>query len=261
METKDTMKILCWNVNGLRAALKKGFLDFFESEKPDILGIQETKLQEHQIPGEARAPFGYQSTWSHADKKGYSGTAVYYKHPPNQINTDILPAELNGEGRIVELVYDSFHLFNIYFPNGQMNDDRLQFKLDFYHHCLNYFDQLKNAGKKLIIMGDYNTAHKPIDLKNPKSNEQTSGFLPIERAWLDKLVESGYVDTFRRFNQQPDQYTWWSYRFKAREKNVGWRIDYFFVTENMMDDIQDSYILSDVQGSDHCPIGLKVKIS
>jgi exodeoxyribonuclease III len=260
METNDTIKILCWNVNGLRAALKKGFLDFLESEKPDILGIQETKLQEHQIPDEVRAPFEYKSTWSHAEKKGYSGTAVYYKYPPKNIKTDILPTELNGEGRIIELEYDSFHLFNIYFPNGQMNDERLQFKLDFYDRCLDYFNKLKNAGKKLVIMGDYNTAHKPIDLKNPKSNEKTSGFLPIERAWLDKLVESGYVDTFRRFNQQPDQYTWWSYRFKAREKNVGWRIDYFFATENMMDDIQDSYILSDIQGSDHCPIGLKIKL-
>jgi exodeoxyribonuclease-3 len=156
--------------------------------------------------------------------------------------------------------YEAFTLFNIYFPNGQMSDERLQYKLNFYDQCLVYFNRLRDAGKKLIIMGDINTAHKEIDLKNPKSNEKYSGFLPVERAWLDKLVGSGYVDTFRQFNRDPGQYTWWTYKFKAREKNIGWRIDYFFVTENMMANAVDSYIFSDVYGSDHCPIGLKIKI-
>jgi exodeoxyribonuclease-3 len=256
----DTLKILCWNVNGLRAVLKKGFLDFIKTEEPHILGVQETKLQEDQLPEEAKAPLAYQSVWNFAERKGYSGTGIFFNYPPKQINTEFQPGILNGEGRIIEMEYETFTLFNIYFPNGKMSDERLQFKLDFYDECLAYFNCLRDAKKKLVIMGDFNTAHKEIDLKNPKSNENNSGFLPVERAWLDKFVASGYVDTFRQFNQEPDQYTWWSYMFKAREKNVGWRIDYFFVSENMMPYVVDSYILSDVYGSDHCPIGLKIKL-
>lgn len=256
----ETLKIISWNVNGLRAVLKKGFLDFLESEKPHIFGIQETKLQEPQLPGEAKTPLNYQAVWNFAEKKGYSGTGVFFNYPPKQTAKEFKPAILNGEGRIIEMEYEAFTLFNIYFPNGQMSDERLQYKLKFYDECLLYFNGLKQAGKKLIIMGDFNTAHKEIDLKNPKSNENNSGFLPVERAWLDKLTASGYVDTFRQFNREPEQYTWWSYRFRAREKNVGWRIDYFFVSENMMENVVDSYILADVHGSDHCPIGLKIKI-
>ncbi|MCP4216222.1 MAG: exodeoxyribonuclease III, partial [bacterium] len=225
-----TLKILCWNVNGLRAALKKNFVEFLTTEDADIFGIQESKLQEPQIPQEVLSLPGYDTAWSHAERKGYSGTGLFFKHQPNEIKTTFDNPVLNGEGRIIQLDYDEFTLFNIYFPNGQKDDERLQYKLDFYDACLDYFNSLRDQGKKLVIMGDYNTAHKPIDLKNPKSNEKYSGFLPIERAWLDKFVESGYVDTFREFNKEPDHYTWWSYRMKAREKNVGWRIDYFFVT-------------------------------
>ncbi len=256
----DTIKILSWNVNGLRAVLKKGFMDFFWDETPDILGIQETKLQEPQVPGETKSPFAYRSAWSFAQKKGYSGTALFMKKEPNRIKTEFKAEMLNGEGRVLEVDYDKFTLLNIYFPNGKMSEERLLYKLTFYDECLNYFNSLRKEGKKLVIMGDYNTAHKEIDLKNPKSNEDSSGFLPIERAWLDKLVASGYVDTFRHFNKEPDQYTWWSYRLNAREKNVGWRIDYFFVSDDLLDNVMDSYILSGIQGSDHCPIGLKLKI-
>lgn len=255
-----TLKIISWNVNGLRAVLKKGFLDFLAGEQPDILGIQETKLQEHQIPDEVASPQGYKAAWNFAQRKGYSGTAIFFKHPPKRIKTEFQQSVLTGEGRIIELEYDAFSLFNIYFPNGQKDDERLQYKLDFYDACLDYFNRLRDEGKKLVVTGDYNTAHKEIDLKHPKSNEKYSGFLPIERAWLDKLVANGYVDTFRQFNREPDQYTWWSYRSNAREKNVGWRIDYFFVSENMMADVMDSYILPDVMGSDHCPIGLTIKL-
>jgi len=254
----ETLKIVSWNVNGLRAVLKKGFLDFFKSETPHILGIQETKLQEPQLPDEVKAPFNYRTVWNFARKKGYSGTGVFFNYPPKKIRREFHSSILDGEGRIIEMEYDAFTLFNIYFPNGQMSDERLQYKLNFYDECLVYLNRLRDGGKKLIIMGDFNTAHKEIDLKNPKSNETNSGFLPVERAWLDTLVASGYVDTFRQFNQDPGQYTWWTYRFKAREKNIGWRIDYFFVTENMMENVVDSYILSDVYGSDHCPIGLKI---
>ncbi|MCP5104100.1 MAG: exodeoxyribonuclease III [bacterium] len=253
------MKIISWNVNGLRAILKKNFMEFLEQERPDILGIQESKLQEHQLPDEAKAPLGYHSYWNYAEKKGYSGTGFFCKAAPKNIKTTFESESLSQEGRVLEIEYDEFTLFNIYFPNGQMNEERLNYKLKFYDESLDYFNSLRAQGKKLVIMGDYNTAHKEIDLKNPKANEENSGFLPIERAWLDKLTASGYVDTFRHFNKEPDQYTWWSYRFKAREKNVGWRIDYFFVTADIVDHLENSYILADIYGSDHCPIGLKLR--
>jgi len=261
MPNQRIVKIISWNVNGLRAVVNKGFIDFLREEQPDILGIQETKLQESQIPEEARSPEGYNTAWSFAEKKGYSGTAVFYRREPEEMkNTGFVHDILNLEGRVIEMTYPEFTLFNIYFPNGQMSDERLQYKLKFYDHCLEYFNTLVEKGKKLIITGDFNTAHKEIDLKNPKSNEERSGFLPIERAWIDKLIGSGFVDTFRMFNKEPDQYTWWTYRFRAREKNVGWRIDYFFVSENLTGQIVDSYIMSNIYGSDHCPIGLKIKV-
>jgi len=261
MQNYKTFTILSWNVNGLRAVLKKGFLDFLLEEKPDIMGIQETKLQEDQVPKEIIAPEGYHVSWNFAEKKGYSGTAVFYRHEPQHIKVTGFEHDiLNREGRVIEMEYPEFTLFNIYFPNGQMSDERLQYKLKFYDDCLEYFNGLKEKGKKLIITGDFNTAHKEIDLKNPKSNEDRSGFLPIERAWIDKLISCGYVDTFRMFNNEPDHYTWWTYRFSAREKNVGWRIDYFFVTENFTEHVVDSYIMPNIYGSDHCPIGLKIQI-
>ncbi len=251
---------MSWNVNGLRAVLKKGFIDFLKGQKPDILGIQETKLQQEQLPEEIHQIAGYQSAWNFAEKKGYSGTGIFYQQEPQQIKTEFPHQVLNHEGRILELTYPNFTLFNIYFPNGQMSEERLQFKLKFYDEILVYFESLKKAGKKLIIMGDVNTAHREIDLAHPKANEERSGFLPVERAWLDKLVAKGYIDTFRHFNQQPGQYTWWTYRMKARERNIGWRIDYFYVTPDLQENLVDSYILSDIYGSDHCPIGLKIKI-
>lgn len=255
-----TWNLLSWNVNGLRAVLKKGFGDFLQGHDPDILGIQETKLQQDQLPEEIRQPPGYQTVWSFAERKGYSGTGIFYKQAPERIQAEFAHPVLNHEGRIIELEYPQFTLFNIYFPNGQMSEERLQYKLEFYDEILAYFTGLRKKGKRLIICGDVNTAHKPIDLKHPKENEDRSGFLPIERAWIDKLLASGYIDTFRMFNQEPDQYTWWTYRMRAREKNVGWRIDYFFVSEDLRDNVADAYILSDIYGSDHCPIGLTIKI-
>jgi exodeoxyribonuclease-3 len=254
------MKILSWNVNGLRAVLKKGFLDFLQAENPDILGVQEIKLQEDQLPGEVRSPAGYRTAWNFAERKGYSGTAMFYRQAPRHIKMAFTGGKMDREGRVIEMEYPGFSLLNIYFPNGQMNDERLQYKLQFYDECLDYLNGLRGQGKKLIIMGDYNTAHKEIDLENPKANAERSGFLPIERAWLDKLVSAGYIDTFRLFHPGPGQYTWWTYRFRAREKNIGWRIDYFFISEDLRGSIVDAYILADVYGSDHCPIGLKIKI-
>jgi exodeoxyribonuclease-3 len=256
----ETIRIVSWNVNGLRAILKKGFLEYLQEEAPDIMGIQESKLQEAQVPEELKSPFAYHSAWSFAERKGYSGTVLFMKKAPLYVKTRFDDDILDGEGRIIEAAFDGFTLFNIYYPNGQMGDERLQYKLTFYDRCLDYFNSQREQGKKLVIMGDYNTAHKEIDLKHPKSNENYSGFLPIERAWLDKFVASGYIDTFRQFNKQPDQYTWWSYRMRAREKNVGWRIDYFFVSDDLMENVTDSYILPGIYGSDHCPIGLKLTI-
>ncbi len=255
-----TKTILSWNVNGLRAVLKKGFLDQLGELKPDILGIQETKLQEEQLPEEVKEPEGYKTAWNYAEKKGYSGTGVFFKEEPSEIRTVFDEEVLSNEGRIIEIRYPEFTLFNIYFPNGQMNEVRLKFKLNFYDRILEHFNSLRNKGEKLIITGDINTAHKEIDLANPKSNEDRSGFLPIEREWMDKFISNGYIDTFRMFNEKPHNYTWWTYRMGARARNIGWRIDYFFISDDLKDNIVDSYILPDILGSDHCPIGLKIKI-
>ncbi len=251
-------KIVSWNVNGLRAILKKGFLDYLKDVDADIVGIQETKLQEEQVANEIKNPHGFKSLWNFAEKKGYSGTAVFYKTEPLSYRLKFEPDILNNEGRIIEMEYPEFTLFNIYFPNGQMSDERLKYKLDFYDVILDYFLDLKKRGKKIVIMGDVNTAHKPIDLKNPDANKDKSGFLPVERKWIDKLISKGFIDTFRMFNENPDNYTWWTYRFKAREKNIGWRIDYFFISEDLKDNVKESLIHSDVFGSDHCPISLRL---
>lgn len=248
------LKIYSWNVNGLRAIDKKGFFNWLENEQPDILGIQETKLQENQLTEKMKDVGDYYSYFSFAEKKGYSGVGVYTKIKPKSVKHGIGIEKFDSEGRILILEYEEFTLFNIYFPNGQMSEERLQYKLDFYEELFNYCEDLKAEGKKLLIFGDYNTAHNEIDLKNPKPNSKRSGFLPIEREWMDKIIGKGYIDTFRYLYPEEIQYSWWSYRFKAREKNAGWRIDYHFVTENFKDNILDASILGEVQGSDHCPV-------
>jgi len=255
-----TKTIISWNVNGLRAVLKKGFMEYLKESDADILGIQETKLQEEQLPEEVKNPYDYKTAWNYAEKKGYSGTGVFFKEEPVSVRTRFDEDVLNHEGRIIELKYPEFTLFNIYFPNGQMSDERLRFKLDFYEKARTYFNSLRKKGEKLIITGDVNTAHREIDLARPKENEERSGFLPVEREWIDRFIADGYIDTFRMFDPSPEKYTWWTYRMGARARNVGWRIDYFFVSEDLMENIADSFILPDIMGSDHCPIGLKVKI-
>jgi exodeoxyribonuclease-3 len=193
-------------------------------------------------------------------KKGYSGTLIAGTLEPLKTHTrpdvDIL-----DEGRIIEHHYDNIVLFNVYFPNGQKDEERLTYKLSFYDAFLEYCQNLRKEGKSIIICGDINTAHREIDLKNPKSNEKTSGFLPIERAWIDKLIECGYIDTFRHIHgDKENEYSWWSYRFSARDKNVGWRIDYFFISDDLADSLEDAYILQDVRGSDHCPVGIRIQL-
>jgi exodeoxyribonuclease-3 len=254
------LSIWSWNVNGLRAVINKGFVDVISREKPDILGIQETKLQEHQIPAEINELPEYLKYWSHAERKGYSGTGLFSKVLPESFSSELGIAELDCEGRINIAEYKSFILFNIYFPNGQKDDNRLAYKLRFYDRCLEVMEEKRKTGKIVLVAGDYNTAHKPIDLANPKENEKYSGFLPIERAWLDKLIDQGWVDTFRAFDTSPHQYSWWSYRALARPRNIGWRIDYFWVNKEAMDYISGAGIRQDVEGSDHCPVWVELTL-
>ncbi|MDA3837398.1 MAG: exodeoxyribonuclease III [Candidatus Delongbacteria bacterium] len=254
------MKIYSFNVNGIRAATKKGLFDWFDTEKPDILCLQETKIQDDQIEEDIRNREGYHSYFSFAVKKGYSGTAIYSNIKPINVIHGIGIEEFDNEGRVVQAEYDKFTLLNIYFPNGQMNDTRLDYKLRFYDAILEHCEYLRSKGVNLVICGDYNTAHFPIDLKNPKANEKRSGFLPIEREWMDKFVKTGYVDTFRKLFPEKVEYSWWSYRFNARKNNAGWRIDYHFVNEEFFNKVKDAYILNDVLGSDHCPVVLELDI-
>ncbi len=257
------IKLVSWNVNGLRAVWKKGFMESFRKMDADIVALQETKIQESQITGEMRNIPEYESHWScAAEKKGYSGVGVYTRIPPKSVRRGIGVPAFDNEGRILELDFGEFLFYNVYFPNGQMSEERLQYKLDFYQAFFDHVDDHKDAGKRVIITGDYNTAHNEIDLKNPKANENYSGFLRIERDWLDRIVANGYVDAFRHFHPDTVKYSWWTYRFGARKRNAGWRIDYFFVSRNMIDngEIAQAFIDNDIHGSDHCPVGLDIRL-
>jgi exodeoxyribonuclease-3 len=255
------MDIVSFNVNGLRAILKKKFKEWFENQKPDVLCLQEIKADKTQINlDEFLNLEDYHIYWNSAERKGYSGVLVLSKKKPEEIGFGTGVEKFDQEGRLIRLKYHDFTLFNVYFPNGKSTEERLQFKLEYYNVFLELCEELRKNGEELIITGDFNTAHKDIDLANPKANEKYSGFLPIERQWLDKLLEKGYIDTFRHFFPDTiEKYTWWTYRFNARKKNIGWRIDYFFVTEGLIDRVEKSIILSDVYGSDHAPILLRIK--
>ncbi|MCF7813684.1 MAG: exodeoxyribonuclease III [Candidatus Cloacimonetes bacterium] len=253
------MYIVSWNVNGLRAVLRKNFLEFLGNEDPDILAIQETKLQKEQIPKEIQELKNYYKYWNFAEKKGYSGVALFTKIKPKSVEYSIGHPEFDTEGRLIIAEYEDFTLMNCYFPNGQMSDKRLKYKMDYYERMFTLMQVLRAEGKNVIVCGDFNTAHKEIDLANPTQNAKISGFLPIERAWLDKIVENGWVDTFREFNNEPDQYSWWTYRFGARSRNVGWRIDYFFTNKENLKNIKKAYIRQDILGSDHCPVGVEIR--
>lgn len=257
----EKLKLLSWNVNGIRAVHKKGFLDWFKRENPGMLCLQETKAHPEQLPDELLNVPGYKSYFSSSIvKKGYSGVAIYTKQEPIKVEHGFGIPKFDDEGRIVIAEYKEFVLMNIYYPNGKASDERLKYKMDFYDAFLTYSDKLVKKGKKLVICGDVNTAHKEIDIARPKENENVSGFLKIERDWMDKFVEHGYVDTFRMFNVEPDQYTWWDMVTRARERNVGWRIDYFFVSNNFKDNVKNAFIMQDVMGSDHCPIGIEISL-
>lgn len=253
------MKIMSWNVNGIRACYNKGaFFNFLNAEMPDILGLQETKISRDQLTDELMNPLGYYSVWHSAAKKGYSGVAIFTRKKPIAVTEGFGIDRYDIEGRVISADFGEFVFFSVYFPNGQMNEDRLHYKLGFYHDFFAHVDALRASGRHVIIGGDYNTAHHEIDLARPNENRDTSGFLPIEREWIDRIVDRGYVDTFRYFEPGPDHYTWWTYRAGARQRNIGWRIDYLFCDDGYVPRLKDAFILPGVLGSDHCPVGIEI---
>ncbi len=253
------MKIITWNVNGLRAALKKGVLPWIIEQSPDAMCLQETRVLPEQLPEEQREVDGYKVIWNPAEKKGYSGTSTWIKRDALEVNLGIGSERFDVEGRVLRTRHPNFYLYNIYFPNGQRGHERVQYKLDFYELLLEQVNALHLAGESVIITGDFNTAHNEIDLKNHKTNHKTSGFLPEERAMVDKFMAHGLVDPFRHLYPEKEQYSWWSYRGAARSRNVGWRIDYFLISENLLPRVEDVIIHDDVLGSDHCPTELRLK--
>jgi exodeoxyribonuclease-3 len=256
------MTIFSWNVNGIRSVERKGFIPWLLASGADVACIQETKARPEQLSPPLRSPasgaVSYQSFWASAEKPGYSGTALYSRLPPDRVNTLGVP-RFDAEGRVLAAHYGGTVVVSAYFPNSQEGGARLPYKLDFCAAMLDFCAALVSGGKHVVLCGDYNIAHKPIDLKNPKANEGNPGYLPEERAWLDSFVAAGFADTFRHFCAEGDQYTWWSYRARAREKNVGWRIDYQCVDEAFLPSVASSEICASVPGSDHCPICLTTR--
>ncbi len=253
------MKITTWNVNGFRAILRKNALTWVNDLDPDVLCLQETKVQIDQITEVDATIEGYDAVWNSAERKGYSGVATFYKKEPLEIVKGFGIEKFDIEGRLIRLKYQDFYLYNIYFPNGGQGNKRVPYKLEFYEELLNVSDELHKNDENIIITGDFNTAHNEIDLANPKSNEKNTGFLPEEREWIDKYLEHGFVDAFRELYPEREEYTWWTYRYNARKNNVGWRLDYFLVTESFMERVEDVVIHGDIMGSDHCPVTLILK--
>lgn len=255
-------RIISWNVNGIRAVEKKGFLDWIAATGADVVCIQETKARKEQLSEALLAPpyegGKYLSYWASAQKAGYSGTAIYSRTEPDSVEIMGVP-EYDDEGRVLVAKYGKLAVISAYFPNSQDAGARLDYKLGFCKAMKEFCDRLVGEGFDVVLCGDYNVAHKPIDLANPKANEKNPGYLPEERDWMESFVSSGYCDTFRKFCQEPKQYTWWSYRFKAREKNIGWRIDYQCVNNSFADKVLSSNILADVMGSDHCPVVVEIE--
>lgn len=251
------MKFISWNVNGIRACVQKGFQDFFNEIDADIFCLQETKMQEGQL--ELDLP-GYHQYWNYAEKKGYSGTAIFTKHEPLNVSYGIGIEEHDHEGRVITLEYPEYYMITVYVPNSQNELARLPYRMKWEEDFLAYLKKLEEK-KPVIFCGDLNVAHKEIDLKNPKTNRKNAGFTDEERGCFTRLVENGFVDTFRYFYpDQKDIYSWWSYRFSARAKNAGWRIDYFCVSESLKDKLRDAKIHTEILGSDHCPVELDIDL-
>jgi len=252
------IRIISWNVAGMRAAVKKGLFDFMKKDKAEIYCFQEVKAKIDQIP--QGAPKDYYFFLNDAEKAGYSGVATYSKMEPKTIILGNRDNDWDGEGRVLITKFDEFTLLNVYFPNGKRDKGRLQYKMDFYEYFLEYINKLRDKGEKVIFVGDVNTAHEEIDLARPKENSKTSGFLEIERKWMDKLIENGWIDSYRYLYPEKISYSWWDQITRARERNVGWRIDYVFIDKNLAKNLKKAYILNDVFGSDHCPVGVEIEI-
>lgn len=253
------MKIISYNVNGIRAAMNKGFVEWLKQENPDIIGIQELKADISQIDPSVFTDLGYELYWFSAVKKGYSGVAIFSKIKPKSVKIGMDLGKYDDEGRLIQADFDNFSFLSAYFPSGTTGDIRQDFKYDFLDDIYGYMQDLRRDHPNLILSGDYNICHKPIDIHNPVSNKNSSGFLPEERAWMDKFTESGFIDTFRHFNKEPHNYSWWSYRAGARAKNLGWRIDYHMATEPLQNKLKSGVILPNVVHSDHCPIVLEIE--
>lgn len=254
------LKLFSWNVNGLRAAYRKGFLEWLHETQPDVLGIQETKCHPEQLDEALRQPPGYHTYWASAEKKGYSGVALFSKRKPQAVQIGLGISAYDREGRTIVADYGDFVLITAYFPNGSRDHSRVPFKMAFKADFLDFCNDLRASGRSIVFCGDVNTAHQAIDLARPKQNQQTTGFLPEERAWIDTIVAQEYVDSFRAlYPDQTGAYSWWSYIGGARGRNVGWRLDYFFVSEDLRPKIVDAAIHADVLGSDHCPVSLTLQ--
>lgn len=255
------MKLFSWNVNGIRAAQKKGFLDWLHSEKPDVLSVQETKARPEQLDDELRQPEGYHTYWVSAEKKGYSGVGLYSRVEPNDVKLGLGIEKFDNEGRTIIAEYDDFVFMSAYFPNGSRDHSRVPYKMEYKAEFLKYANNLREAGKAVVFAGDINTAHHEIDLARPKQNKKTTGFLLEERAWIDQVIEEGYIDIYRDLNPEKEgAYSWWSMRSGARQKNVGWRIDMFYISPDLRDKVATAEIHADVMGSDHCPISLSLNL-
>jgi exodeoxyribonuclease-3 len=254
------MKIISWNVNGLRAVLSKGALNDVKKHKPDVLCLQEIKVKPEQLSEEQTSEMeGFHGFWNSAQRPGYSGVATFSRGLPDFNKVGLGDERFDVEGRTIRTDFEGITLLNIYVPNGQRDQTRLKYKLDFYAKLLEICDDLHDTGRQIIICGDINTAHQPIDLRNPKQNEKTSGFLPEERAWIDKYLEHELIDIYREVHGERVQYTWWTYRVNARQRNIGWRLDYFLISKDLINKVKDVIIYDEIEGSDHCPIGLDIR--
>lgn len=252
------MKIITYNVNGLRAAVTKGLPDWINAEQPDVLCIQETKLQPEQFPAEAFEELGYKVYLYSAQKKGYSGVAILTKKEPDHVEYGMGMERYDNEGRFIRADFGDISVVSVYHPSGTSGDERQDFKMEWLEDFQRYVEELKQSRPNLILCGDYNICHEPIDIHDPKRNAKNSGFLPEEREWMSRFLDAGYIDTFRYLHPDKQQYTWWSYRFNSRSKNKGWRIDYCMVTELMKPMIKEAYILNEAVHSDHCPAVLEI---
>ncbi len=255
-------RFFSWNVNGIRAIEKKGFRDWFFRQQPDILAVQETKASPEQVSDFLRQPPGYHGYWVSAERKGYSGVAVFSRKKPVSVISGLGNPLYDREGRTLILEYPSFVFAAVYFPNGKLSPERLRYKMGFYQEFFELYKRYSRTDKKkvFILCGDLNTAHQEIDLARPRENSNLSGFLPEERIWIDRFIDAGLADTFRFLHPQIAEYTWWDLKSAARRRNVGWRIDYFFISRTFLSRVEDAFIAADVYGSDHCPVGMTVRL-